>query len=251
MPGGGIVHKQENHHASQWNGGTCLVAADAADAPEHVWQGRYGWRRRFVDRRIFRRGQEQIFRVGKFCRSGKDGEDVRGCRFRQRRQTDGERTRLFLTKLDSRTQSQLLQFQQGAADHAADFLGKADADSDGSLSLDEFAAARAKELFAWIDGHGDGKLTESELGAFEESRGPGGADDMPPPPPPSGMQASASGEESGTTLADILAQNTDEDETGSSVSADFATQIQAYLQQLLSGYASQAKSGASTVNVSA
>src|SRR5690606_19807037 len=62
MPGGGIVHKQENHHASQWNGGTCLVAADAADAPEHVWQGRYGWRRRFVDRRIFRRGQEQIFR---------------------------------------------------------------------------------------------------------------------------------------------------------------------------------------------
>lgn len=157
----------------------------------------------------------------------------------------------FFTKLDSRTQSQLLQFQQGAADHAANFLGKADADSDGSLSLDEFAAARAKELFARIDGDGDGKLTESELGAFEESRGPGGADDMPPPPPPSGMQASASGEESGTTLADILAQNTDEDETGSSVSADFATQIQAYLQQLLSGYASQAKSGAGTVNVSA
>ena len=169
----------------------------------------------------------------------------------------------YFTKLESRTQSQLLQFQQSAADRAAGFLGKADTDSDGSLSLDEFAAAGpggasdtdraalAEELFARIDGDSDGKLTESELSTFDKSRGPGGAGDMPPPPPPPGMSASDTDEESGTTLADLLASSAEGDDADSAASTDFASQIQTYLQRLLSSYASQAKSDTSTISVSA
>jgi len=76
-----------------------------------------------------------------------------------------------------------------------DFLTKVDADGNGSISLDEFKAAKpadaqndisSEDIFNQLDSDGDGSVTLSELEANRPQGGP------PPGPPPSGGQADSS-----------------------------------------------------------
>lgn len=140
---------------------------------------------------------------------------------------------------------------------------KADSNDDGSLSLKEFAAAdpakntgttnstdttRAEKLFKSIDTDGDGKASESEMGAFtsklssetqsslmslqqaQGGQGPkaDGAGHMPPPPPPS-SDGSDSTDSSTTTLADILAgissSSSTSDSSSTNTLADILNQV--------------------------
>lgn len=198
----------------------------------------------------------------------------------------GDELGSFFTKLSSSTQSSLLQIQQqGGADHASDFLSRADTDEDGGLNLDEFTAAgpkgasadKSKEIFGEIDADGDGTVTKDELTAFDQSRDAGKSGEarhMPPPPPPSdssdsddgsgtsladilaGLSSSSSSASSSsdsstaTSLADVLSSVSSTDSTATNSKNDFAKQMMTYLQQMLSGYADQTKNSTSTSTVS-
>lgn len=180
----------------------------------------------------------------------------------------------FFSKLSSENQSSLiaLQAKQSSGNPMSDLLSKSDADGNGSLSLDEFSAAGPKgassdksaEIFGEIDSDEDGEVTEDELAAFAETRRPDG----PPPPPPSSSGGAASGtssladmlaelssdedETSSTsTLAEILGQASDKEETSGDSNADFAKQISAYITRMMSGAADQARNSTSSVSFSA
>ena len=90
---------------------------------------------------------------------------------------------------------------------AAEMFSKMDTDTDGSLSLAEFSAARpadvteemAQNLYNSFDTDSSGSLAESEYTTAMK--------DAPPPPPPAG--ASASGASSETETFDSLDTNKD------------------------------------------
>jgi Ca2+-binding EF-hand superfamily protein len=188
----------------------------------------------------------------------------------------------FMSKLSSQTQSSVISLQQqfGGQDPMMDLLDKADADGDGALSLDEFTSAKpddvssdqSNEMFGEMDSDGDGKVTQDEMKTFAESHRPdqsASAGQMPPPPPSANgssgtqgssladilAQASASSDssesDSVSSLADILNQASSSDDTETSATDDFSKQLSSLLQQLVSGYANQAKGSASTMSVSA
>ena len=190
------------------------------------------------------------------------------------------------SKLSSSTQSSLISLQQGdqgQSDPLSSLLSKADTDGDGSLSLDEFTAAKPKgasdedaaKVFADMDKDGDGKVSSDEISGFEEAhkaQGGGHAHHhgghMPPPDDTSAstdadgttslasvLSGTGSSDDSPSSLADILNKMTAD--AGSSTTgatgaaADFSKQLAAYLQQAMSGYADQTKSTTSGLNVAA
>lgn len=160
----------------------------------------------------------------------------------------------------------------------------ADTDKSGGLSLEEFQTAgpkdadkagrsggnrpSAEEMFARMDGDGDGSLTQTEmetafqsmrsqtkgalLAAQEEAGGasggrppgppPGGAGGPPPGPPPGdgGEQASAT-TSGGNDIAGLLSSSST---TGSNTDDDAISSLISQLQSAISSYSQ--KSGTST-----
>ena len=190
----------------------------------------------------------------------------------------------FISKLSAETQSSLISLQQTQGgqgpmkDPMSDLMDKADSDGDGMLSLDEFNAAKpddvssdqSDKMFGEMDSDGDGKVTQDELKTFAESHRPdqaAGAGQMPPPPPSGGKgegsgssladilasvsSSSTSDTSSTNTLADLLNQASGTDDTSSDSKTDLAKQLSAYVSQMLSAYADQAKSGTSSLSISA
>lgn len=191
------------------------------------------------------------------------------------------------SKLSSSTQSSLISLQQsdqGSSDPLSSLLSKADTDGDGSLSLDEFTAAKPKgasdenaaKVFADMDKDGDGKVSSDEISGFEEAhkaQGGGhahhhGGGHMPPPDDTSAatdadgttslasvLSGTGSSDDSPSSLADILNKMTADAGTSTTgatgATADFSKQLAAYLQQAMSGYADQARSSTSSLNVAA
>lgn len=91
-----------------------------------------------------------------------------------------------------------------------DFLTRLDADGDGSLTAEEFAAGKPDDvsdeqsvnLFASLDTDGNGSLSRDELAAMQHGRGPEGE----PPPPPPEETASSDTKDSTTDVTDLLQQ---------------------------------------------
>ena len=89
-----------------------------------------------------------------------------------------------------------------------DFLTRLDADGDGSLTAEEFAAGKPDDvsdeqsanLFASLDTDGNGSLSRDELAAMQHGRGPEGA------PPPPEETASSDTTDSTTDVTDLLQQ---------------------------------------------
>ena len=177
----------------------------------------------------------------------------------------------FMSKLSSETQSSVISLQQqqfGGKDPMMDLMSKADSNGDGTLSLDEFTAAKpddvssdqSNKMFSEMDANGDGEVTQDEMKTFAESHHnhhAAGVGHMPPP--------TSSGDDdssSGTSLADILSGNSSSDTSGTSSladvlnqtsgsgSTDLSKQLEAYISQMLSNYGDQAKSATSSLSVS-
>jgi len=111
-----------------------------------------------------------------------------------------------------------------------DFLTKADTDGSGSISLDEFKAAKpadapddisSEDIFNQLDSDGDGSVTLSELEANRPQGGP------PPGPPPSGGQADATDSSGSSTsssnVLDSVASSSGSSSSSSSSSDDDET----------------------------
>lgn len=179
----------------------------------------------------------------------------------------------FFSKMSSDTRTSLLSTQESGGGMSG-LMAKADEDGNGALSLDEFSAAaprgastgKSAEIFGEMDADGSGEVSEDELSAFNETHRP---------PPPGGGQGSggpggASG--SGSSLADMLAEASDSDESDTvtslsdilsqissaddesktgDASSDFSKQLSSLLQQMVTSYAGQTKSGTSSMSLSA
>lgn len=147
----------------------------------------------------------------------------------------GDELGSFFTRLGSDTQSSLLQLQQqsgadkttaksGHAHHGGHTPPPANSDDDD-------------------DGT---SLADILAGTSASSASPGGTD-----PLADLLSGNAAPDDSSTgSLADVLAKMSDAADTGTDVQTDFSKQISGYLQQMLSGYADQAKNGASTASIS-
>jgi Ca2+-binding EF-hand superfamily protein len=112
---------------------------------------------------------------------------------------------------------------------ASDMYSAMDTDGDGSVTEEEFLAAKpddvsdeqAQSFYDSIDTEGTGSITEDQLAATMQQGGPQASGDMPPPPPP--PSDSASGTSSSSSSSDIsdLFSALDTDGDGSVSASEF------------------------------
>lgn len=113
-----------------------------------------------------------------------------------------------LDRLSTLINSILMQMTSGESqprpEDKGDFFTSLDADGDGVLTEAEFATGKPEEvsddqsasLFTRLDANGDGSVSTEEFAAMRP--------EGPPPPPPSGD--AATGDDSETSLTDLLEQ---------------------------------------------
>lgn len=116
----------------------------------------------------------------------------------------------FDTKMQEQRQSMQFMTQIMAGPSNQDIFAATDADSDGSITLDEFSDSEAsetmssddvKQLFTSLDADGNGSVSETESSDFLDSLKEAGGKPMGPPP----AQASANDdEEEETSALDLL-----------------------------------------------
>ncbi|HWU62840.1 MAG TPA: EF-hand domain-containing protein [Ensifer sp.] len=112
---------------------------------------------------------------------------------------------------------------------ASDMYTAMDTDGDGSVTEQEFLAAKpddvsddqAKALYDSIDTKGTGSITEDQLATSMQHGGAHGAGRMPPPPPPSSSDSSSSSSTTSSSDISDLFASLDTDGDGSVSASEF------------------------------